>query len=134
MHTPKQFVDSVVLGIPPAEKSLVKYDTEDSVPHKFLIDLLNGKLLDKDILDHNSDIRPVVDDDTNLKRSIVVKVVVDWILQQYFYGQKSHLNHKIGNNEGQVDFHKDMNHFKNAFLSSINAKPTRSRMNYRKHG
>ncbi|XP_054290457.1 uncharacterized protein LOC129005569 [Macrosteles quadrilineatus] len=83
VHTPKQFLDRIILKIPPIEDILATEDTEDTEPFRFVVNLLNGKLLGDEVLDQNTDIRPIVEDDINFKKSMTIVKTVDWILQQY---------------------------------------------------
>lgn len=135
VHTPKQFVDSVILGIPSIEKIMLKDDMEDMKPYRIVIDFLNGKLLGEDILDHNSDIRPVVEEDTNLKRSAVVMKVVEWILQQYFYTEKPSPSLMLGfaDFDGCTDFFRE-SHVRSSSLNNNSTTPTQRRMTRRKTG
>lgn len=83
VHTPQQFLDRIILQIPCVDGLLLEEDCNDMAPFRFTVTLLNGKLLDSDVLDHNSEIKPVVEDDSNLKRSMIVIETVNWIMQQY---------------------------------------------------
>lgn len=83
VHTPKEFVDRIILQIPYIDGLRFEEDCNDMAPFRFTVELLNGKLMDIDVLDHNSEIKPVVEDDTNLKKSIIVIETVNWIMQQY---------------------------------------------------
>lgn len=83
VHTPREFLDQIILQIPSVDGLLLEEDCNDMAPLRFTVELLNGKLLDSDVLDHNSEIKPVVEDDTNLKRSMIVIETVNWIMQQY---------------------------------------------------
>lgn len=83
VHTPRDFLDRIILQIPSVDGLLLEEDCNDMAPFRFTVKLLNGKLLDSDVLDHNSEIKPVVEDDTNLRRSMIVIETVNWIMQQY---------------------------------------------------
>ncbi|XP_046663422.1 uncharacterized protein LOC124356281 isoform X1 [Homalodisca vitripennis] len=103
IHTDKQFVDTVILQIPAINKDMLKDDDKDMVTFRFVVDLLNGKLVDKDVLDHNSDIRPIVEDDINLKRSLLVTKTVEWIMQQYKIEDVSSVFHNLTHHLVPVD-------------------------------
>lgn len=83
VDTVKQFIDTALFGISSVVVDTSGADSADMAPYRFVVDLLNGKLLEDDLLDHRADIRPVVEDDMNLKKSLQAKETVLWITQQY---------------------------------------------------
>lgn len=81
--TVKQFIDTIMFDNPSISVDTSGTDSAEMAPFRYVVDLLNGTLLDEDFLDHRSDIRPVVEEDINLKKSLQAKATVQWIMQQY---------------------------------------------------
>lgn len=80
-YTVQSIYKELVLNIPLSSDLSQLGDSDDLKPFRYVVDLLNGKLLGLYTLDQHSEIKPVVSD-VNLKTKDFVSGMVDWILQK----------------------------------------------------
>uniref|UniRef100_A0A1B6E6Y6 Uncharacterized protein n=4 Tax=Clastoptera arizonana TaxID=38151 RepID=A0A1B6E6Y6_9HEMI len=87
-YTVQSIYKELILEIPFTSNIINLKDCDDMKPFRYVIQLLNGQLLNLDPLDHRSEIKPVVSTNHLELNSIVISAV-KWILQKNKLDSKS---------------------------------------------